>query len=107
MDSRDYYNKKLKSFETFVGRWQNASAKIWEHQVSHSHLVIRLELPGVKGNLHIIGIEPEYYSGKFQWDNCNIRIEFNRNVFKIMDMVHGMELQCHDVEIKENCKPVF
>lgn len=105
-NKQEYYRKKLKTFETFLNRWQNVSARIWEYRVSHTIIVIRLESSEVKGNLHIIGIEPIYYKGLFKWDNCKIKIEYDET-FKIIDEVNGIELQCSDIEIKENCKPIF
>src|SRR5690242_4821206 len=39
--------------ETFFERWRGGRARIWEYQVSHKMLTIRVEIEGRRGNLHI------------------------------------------------------
>jgi hypothetical protein len=34
----DYVEKKLKSSQTFLQRWQGAQAKVWEFSASHLHI---------------------------------------------------------------------
>jgi hypothetical protein len=106
MNVINYFDKKKKSAKTFFEKWSDSRAKIWDYQVSHSNLTIRLEKPGVKGNLHIICIEPIHICSKFIWENCNVELDIIDEIFIIKDINSDFELRCMDIEVKENCKPL-
>ncbi|MFD0717698.1 hypothetical protein [Paenibacillus sp. GCM10027626] len=105
----DYTEKILKSGRTFLSRWQQANACVWEYHLSHTTITFRLEKPGVIGNLHIACIEPILYSGKFKWNNCCFQVNYNeeKQLYILTDKQNEVSIECEAIEFKENCKPIF
>jgi archaellum component FlaF (FlaF/FlaG flagellin family) len=103
----DYFDKKIKSGNTYLSRWQNANAKIWEYSITHTNITIRLEKDDMKGNLHIVVLEPISYEGKFKWSNSNFDVSFNGQYVELRDRENDVLLVGEDVNFYENCKPIF
>lgn len=106
MNALNYFEKKKKSAKTFFERWPNSKAKIWDYQLSHSNITIRLEKSGVQGNLHIVCVEPIQIHSRFIWESCIIELDIIDEIFILKDRNSDFELRCMDIEVKENCKPL-
>ncbi|MDX2043996.1 MAG: hypothetical protein SF097_22470 [Acidobacteriota bacterium] len=107
-----YWQKTLKSAQTFLKRWNGNTARIWYFQVSHCFMTIRIEKKGQRGNLHINCGGPEFFHGPFMWNNCDIDISVETDVegkvlkFIVRDEKAGFELRSETIEFAENCKPL-
>lgn len=108
-----YWQKRLKSAETFLKRWNGGSARIWHFQVSHCSLTIRIEKTGARGNLHINCGGPEFIHGPFRWDDCAIDIQIETDEkgeavrYLVRDEKADFELRTENISIAENCKPIY
>ncbi|MBC9932499.1 hypothetical protein [Chitinophaga qingshengii] len=102
-----YVDKQLKSSYTFLQRWQHAKAKVREFSASHLHLTIRLEKESVKGNLHVVCIEPVTFNGKFAWEDACLEVVYAAPYFELRDAGVQLRLVCGDIQCHENCQPVF
>lgn len=102
-----YIEKKLKIASTFLDRWQNSSTKVWEFTLTHSHITFRLEKLNQKGNLHIVCIDPIFFHGKFNWENCIFNLTYEDNIFKLKDVGNDIIIECTEINFYENCKPIW
>jgi hypothetical protein len=108
MTQEDRLNDILRHFPTMLGRWRGGHARMWELTVSIKSLTIRVEKPGVHGNLHVACVAPTHICGPVDWDDCEIEIALgSRDTFVVRDRRAGLEVHAGHVEVKEDCKPVF
>ena len=96
----------LRHFPTLLNRWKGGYARFWEFSRGHYSFVIRIERPGVKGNLEI-GCIADHICGPVIWDNANIEVSFEPGVgYVIQDRAAGVRVVGAAVSIAENVKPV-
>src|SRR5947207_3343397 len=69
----------LRHFPTLLKRWKGGRARFWTYSVSHCGLVIRIERPGVKGNL-AIGCIAKHICGPVAWNNADVEITYEPEV---------------------------
>jgi hypothetical protein len=104
--------KHLKTLRTFLNRWRRGTACLWEFQVAHCHLTIRIERSGEPGNLHIICLGPEFIHGPVQWDDCAFEVHLESDQFGateryvLRDIPANFEVRTDEIEVKENCQPL-
>lgn len=96
----------LRHFPTLLARWNGGYARLWSYTVSHSLLVIRIERPGIYGNLHVCCC-PIVIQAPAVWDRCAITISYEQGVgYVISDPNALVRITADLVEIKENVQPV-
>lgn len=107
--SNEYYDKKIRSAQTFLSRWKNSNGKIWDFQSSLLNITLRFEKDDFKGNFHFICIEPFEIHGSFKWKSEELIIEYDEvdDKITVKEKNGYILIYCHDFEIKENVKPVF
>lgn len=99
---------RLRHFSTLLGRWRDGRAKMWELTVSLKTLTIRIERKGIGGNLHVSCLGPSHIHGPVYWDDCDIEIvPLEDGTFMVRDVRAGLDVRTENVEVAENCKPVF
>lgn len=98
---------RLRHFPTLLARWRGGRAKMWELTVSLKTLTIRIERKGVHGNLHVSCIGPIHIQGPVYWDDSDIEIVPLEHGLIVRDARAGLEIHTENVEVAENCKPVF
>lgn len=104
-----YYEKLLKSADTFLSRWTGADGELWKLTISHRSLSILLRQESREGNLLIACIGPERISGPVYWKGSALKIGLcedtgNHPTFRVTDSACGLEVICAMVEVKENVK---
>jgi hypothetical protein len=99
---------RLRHFPTLLARWRGGRARMWELTISLKTLTIRVERKGVSGNLHVCCIAPTHINGPVYWDDSDIEIQLAEDeTFVVRDVRAGLEVRTMNVEIAENCKPIF
>jgi hypothetical protein len=99
---------RLRHFPTLLARWRGGRAKMWELTVSLKTLTIRIELKGVHGNLHVACLGPTHIHGPVHWDDCDIEIVLvEAGKFVVRDVRADLEIHTENVELAENCKPIY
>jgi hypothetical protein len=98
----------LRHFPTLLGRWRGGNARLWQLTTSHKALTIRVERPGIHGNLHVACIGPLHIRGPVDWSDSDIEIVPGpSDTFVVRDCRAGLEIHTEHVEVLENCKPVY
>lgn len=93
---------------TLLARWRGGRAKMWELTVSLKTLTIRIERSGVHGNLHVACVGPTHIHGPVYWEDCDIEIILNEDeTYIVRDARAGLEVHTRNVDIAENCAPIF
>ena len=99
---------RLRHFPTLLRRWHGGRAKLWELTSSHQTLIIRVERPGVRGNLHVACIGPLRIQSPGSWEDSCIEVVLAENGFWVVrDGKAGVEIVAENVEVAENCKPIY
>lgn len=99
---------QLRHFPTLLGRWRGGRAKLWELTASHQCLTIRIERPGVRGNLHVTCGGPILIHSPGSWDDSCIDVELTEEgVFVVRDEKAGVPILAETVSLFENCKPIY
>jgi hypothetical protein len=107
MTPEERQRDRLRHFPTLLERWRGGRARLWDLSVSHECLTIRVEQPGVRGNLEIGCIGVTHIHSPFRWDNSHIEIVLTvDNTFVITDEGAGVRVVAMGVEIAENRKPL-
>jgi len=105
-------DKHVRIIRTFLDRWRDGVARLWEFQAAHCHLTLRIERPGKHGNLHVICLGPEFIHGPVQWEHCAFEVHMeadrHRGVerYILRDVQANFEVKTEEIEVKENCKPL-
>jgi hypothetical protein len=105
-----YFEKILKSCETFLARWRGASAAMWELTVSHKTLRILLTRGDAEGNLLLACLDPVTICGAVQWANADVSVSrttlpgTDEEGFVVRDAAARLEIICGGLEVKENVK---
>ena len=68
---------------------------------------IRIEKPGVKGNLHLHFSETERIQLPTSWNNCNIVVSQREGGFVMTDKTANVEVHAVFISAQENVKPVY
>jgi hypothetical protein len=99
---------QLRHFPTLLERWRGGRAKLWELTASHQSLTIRIERPGVRGNLHVICFGPILIHSPGSWEGSCIDVQLNEEgIFVVGDEKAGVQILARKVEVKENCEPIY
>ncbi|MBI1924939.1 hypothetical protein HYR99_11920 [Candidatus Poribacteria bacterium] len=111
--SRDAYREKqMKSFSTFIKRWNGGDAKLWEYRAAHCSLTIRITFKNKPGNLHLSCLGPEYIQGPVFGENCQLEVisdiplKDGETGYLVLDKGAGFFVRAEQLEIAENCKPL-
>lgn len=97
----------LRHFPTLLARWEGSDALLWELTTSLKTLQIRLQRPGVSGNLHVACLGPTRINGDVYWSKSSLFVVELERGFSVRDMAGGLEVVCEGVQIKENVSPVY
>jgi hypothetical protein len=98
---------QLRHFPTLLGRWRSGWARFWSYSVSHNSFAIRIERPGVWGNLEI-SCSADFISGPVAWENAAIEITYEPRLgYVIEDRAAGVRVVAATVSLAENAKPVY
>lgn len=85
---------------------RKGKAQIWNYQVSHQWLTLRITAPDLAGNFHLMCGACERAEFDSCWQPINIRIERIADGFLIQDSLH-LRVKCGLVTGKHNVQPVF
>jgi hypothetical protein len=99
----EFIDKRIKSFNTFLDRWNGTQVEVRELSVSHKTLTLRLYQPE-KGFLEIHCIRPlSILLAKMYWDTAEIKIAFSEKegFWCLVDANAGL-ITCDLVEMTEN-----
>jgi hypothetical protein len=104
-----YVEKLLKSCSTFLARWKDADALLWELTSSHKSLTIVLTRAGSHGNLVLACLGPVWLHGPVRWERSDLSVSEARlpdggDGFRVSDRGSQVEILCEAVEIAENRK---
>lgn len=100
--------KNKSNWKDILLKWQGANGMLWEYQVSHKILTIRLQHLNYKGNLHIICGDTSLISGPVKFQHIHFIIEcIDEEIWKITEINSGLSLVCGIIELKENVEPVY
>lgn len=94
-----------------IDKWQGGFACLWEYDVSHSHLVIRVIHDGRAGNLHITCGGCTFISGPVQWENCLFKVyemgllNSEPSNYVLRDEKSSFEVRCVAFGTEENVEP--
>jgi hypothetical protein len=104
----DHRRDRLRHFPKMLQRWYGGRARLWELTVSHQTLIIRVERPGVHGNLHVACIGPHHIQSPSSWEDSHIDVALTDcGEWIVREAQAGVEVVAESVELKENCKPVY
>jgi hypothetical protein len=108
-EASDFTEKSLKSFRTFLARWNGKSAELWD--LTSSIKTLRILIRGDAGsqNLLIACIAPVSIKSVHQWFNCQLEVSIDNSdshnpIYRLHDETSGTEILCGKIEIKENVK---
>ena len=97
---------QLRHIPKLLNRWKGGYAKLWSYSVSLRTLAIRIERPGVKGNLQI-SCYAEHICCPTMWENANIEVTLEPGVgYVVQDRVAGVRIVGGPVLVAENVHPV-
>jgi hypothetical protein len=103
----------MQKLQTFLKRWYGGTARLWEFQAGHCSLTIRVEVEGKRGNLHIVCLGPKFVHGPVAWENChfevidNIAVGGQESGYILRDKAVAFEVRTEELDVFENCKPIF
>ena len=106
-----YFDRILRTCATFLGRWKDASAAMWELTVSHKSLRLLLTRGGgIGGNLLLSCLDPIKLRGPVRWEHSDLSVSRvplpggqDEGVL-VIDHDADVEILCGGVEVKENVK---
>ena len=101
--------QKLKHFPNrILERWNGGNVKLWAYSVTHRSLTLRIERPGIEGNLHIY-CSADHIRCPTSWNKSDITIERleSSSEYIIRDDPAGVEIRGACVELRENVPPVY
>jgi hypothetical protein len=99
---------QLRHFPTLLRRWRGGRAKLWLLTASHQSLTIRIERPGVRGNLHVTSGGLILIHSPGSWEDCCIDVELTEEgTYVVRDEKAGVEIRAKNVSLFENCKPIY
>jgi hypothetical protein len=106
-----HFEKVLKTCATFLQRWRNANAIMWELTTSHKSLRLVLSREGrLEENLVLSCLDPMRLRGPIQWEHSDLSISRVRLAsssdegFLVVDVKADVEIVCGGVEVRENVK---
>ena len=75
----------MRHFPKLLGRWKGAHARLWNLTESHPTLTILLTKDGAAGCLLISCVSPNRIEAPRHWDNSNIQVELDSEMFRVID----------------------
>src|SRR4051812_2932218 len=57
-----------------IARWNGGMASLWTYSISHGKLIIRLNRPTIRGNLHLSCYDCRRISAPTVWGGINVQI---------------------------------
>lgn len=102
----DYFQQELRKANAILPNWDGGTVWFWEFNRELFSVTLRIEKMGVAGNLTIICDTPLSQSGKFEWQDCEVRITKDRKSFVVSDVKASFELRAFVVDVIENCEPL-
>ncbi len=91
----------MRHFPTLLGRWNGGHARLWNLTQSHPTLTILLTKEDSPGCLLIHCLSPNRIEAPRHWDDSDIQVEMDLEMFRVVD--HGARVQISEcgVELKE------
>jgi hypothetical protein len=112
-----FEDKLVRSTETFLARWQGASARVRPYGPGHSHLLIVLSRNGGFAENLTLAVDPLWWRGFFEWSDARLSIKLvdvassvvvgraaRERVFEIADASGDFECLTEWLEVKENVR---
>lgn len=109
-EPRSFDEKNLKSVRTFLSRWGDAHAQMYELTVSIKSLRLVIHRPNSPGNLLLACLGPIFIKGPVRWQNCDVQVDLvslpdNEGMgYRVYDETVGFEVICGALEVAENVK---
>jgi hypothetical protein len=102
------FAEEFRRIEPLYRRWIGGQAMLWEYTVAHMTLVVRIEVPGRRGNLHIRCGDVLHICGPTKWENVQLEIvRHDSNAVIVRDRAAGFEIRTGGLDAAENCKPIY
>ncbi len=114
-ERRDYQARRIEIARRRLAEWQGVQATLWEYRLSLRILVIRLQRPGERGNLHLVCADTESICAPTRWQPAALRLEPAAGlvldprvdtVYELSDPVAGALVRCGVVECKLDVAPL-
>ena len=96
----------LKQIQEALGVRRGGTAKIWEYQVSHQWLIIRLTAPHLVGNFHLSCGACERAEFDTCWSPVTVQVEQVTGGFVVSDGAH-LHIKCGVLEGTFNAEPFW
>jgi hypothetical protein len=105
----EWDNEAIEKVATLLCKWQGGRVKLWDYTVTHHKVTLRIELPEVAGNLHIVCGDCTFIRGPFSWKGCDLEIRRGAadDGMLVIDRIADFELHCGVVSAEENVEPIY
>lgn len=108
MTPEERQRDQLRHFPTLLNRWRGGDARLWVYYVSHRSLTIRIERPGVRGNLHVRCGGVIHIHAPSSWEDSRIEIDLTEDGdYVVKDEKAGVQILAGGVSVAEDCKPIY
>src|SRR5262245_54681711 len=85
---------------------RGGNAQVWDYQVSHQWLTIRLEKRGLAGNFHLRCGGCDRVSFETWWEPANFEVQQYEHGYIVHDGAN-LRIECGLIEGEYNVSPVF
>lgn len=100
------YEKRMTRVAAALEKWRGANAKLWTYSASHKLLVVRLEVSGRIGNLHISCGDLISIRAPAEWRNCSLEFEhLASKEFLLSDSPEDVQILAGYLDVADNCSP--
>ena len=106
----EYLEKVIRICATFLERWKDSNAIMWELTASHKSLrVVLTRGEEGDGNLLLSCLDPRRVRGPVRWQHSNLSVsraslDASDEGFVVRDSGADVEILCGGIEVKENVK---
>ncbi len=114
-ERRDLQARRVEIARRRIAEWQGVQATLWEYRLALRTLVIRLQRPGERGNLHLLCTDTESVCAPTRWQPAALRLEpaaglvrdpRDDPVYELSDPAAGVLVRCGAVECKLDVAPL-
>jgi hypothetical protein len=106
----EWIEQAVEKATVLLAKWRKGRAKLWDYTPTHLKVTVRVELPTVSGNLHLVCGGCSFMRGPLVWDDCEIEVRRRPGEsggLILSDAGAGFELHCRIVSVEENVEPVY
>jgi hypothetical protein len=101
----------LERIQPLIARWNGGMASLWTYSISHGKLIIRLNRPTIRGNLHLSCYDCRRISAPTVWGGINMQISAEDTPegrrYVIRDDANKVEIRCGFLTAQENVEPIY